>query len=56
MIQVFEEEPKWVVLNGKVVFIAGATAGIGAVAACLFAREGAKVAVAGRRAAEAKQW
>src|SRR5258708_35905703 len=39
-------------LNGKVVFIAGATAGIGAVAACLFAREGAKGGVAGRRAAE----
>src|SRR5260221_3682826 len=39
-------------LNDKVVFIAGATTGIGAAAACLFAREGAKVAVAGRRAAE----
>jgi NAD(P)-dependent dehydrogenase (short-subunit alcohol dehydrogenase family) len=39
-------------LDGKVVFIAGATAGIGAATACLFAREGAKVAVAGRRAAE----
>jgi len=39
-------------LDGKVIFIAGATAGIGAVTACLFAREGAKVAVAGRRAAE----
>src|ERR1700692_1274997 len=39
-------------LDGKVIFIAGATTGIGAVAACLFAREGAKVAVAGRRAAE----
>ena len=39
-------------LDGKVIFIAGATAGIGAITACLFAREGAKVAVAGRRAAE----
>jgi len=39
-------------LDGKVIFIAGATTGIGAAAACLFAREGAKVAVAGRRAAE----
>src|SRR5260370_6818017 len=39
-------------LDGKVVFIAGARAGIGAARACLFAREGARVAVAGRRAAE----
>jgi NAD(P)-dependent dehydrogenase (short-subunit alcohol dehydrogenase family) len=39
-------------LDGKVIFVAGATGGIGAVAAALFAREGARVAVAGRRAAE----
>jgi NAD(P)-dependent dehydrogenase (short-subunit alcohol dehydrogenase family) len=39
-------------LKGKVAFIAGATSGIGAVTAEIFAREGARVAVAGRRAAE----
>jgi NAD(P)-dependent dehydrogenase (short-subunit alcohol dehydrogenase family) len=39
-------------LAGKVVFIAGATAGIGKVAAGLFAREGASVMVAGRRTTE----
>jgi NAD(P)-dependent dehydrogenase (short-subunit alcohol dehydrogenase family) len=39
-------------LAGKVVFVAGATAGIGRVAATLFAREGAKVVATGRRVAE----
>jgi NAD(P)-dependent dehydrogenase (short-subunit alcohol dehydrogenase family) len=39
-------------LAGKVIFVAGGTGGIGAVAAAQFAREGAKVAVAGRRIAE----
>jgi NAD(P)-dependent dehydrogenase (short-subunit alcohol dehydrogenase family) len=42
-------------LDGKVVFVAGGTGGIGAVAAVQFAREGAKVAVAGRRVAEGRQ-
>jgi NAD(P)-dependent dehydrogenase (short-subunit alcohol dehydrogenase family) len=42
-------------LVGKVVFVAGGTGGIGAVAAGLFAREGARVAVAGRRAVEGQQ-
>lgn len=39
-------------LTGKVAFLAGATSGIGEVTAEVFAREGAKVAVAGRRVAE----
>jgi NAD(P)-dependent dehydrogenase (short-subunit alcohol dehydrogenase family) len=42
-------------LAGKVIFVAGATSGIGAVAAALFAREGAKVALAGRRTAEGEK-
>ncbi len=37
-------------LTGKVAFLAGATVGIGQVTAEVFAAEGAKVAVAGRRA------
>ena len=37
-------------LRGKAAFITGATSGIGRVAAELFAREGAAVAVAGRDA------
>jgi len=39
-------------LAGKVAFLAGATSGIGAETARMFAREGAKVVIAGRRAAE----
>jgi NAD(P)-dependent dehydrogenase (short-subunit alcohol dehydrogenase family) len=39
-------------LAGKVAFLAGATSGIGEVTAEIFAREGARVAVAGRRIAE----
>lgn len=39
-------------LAGKVVFISGATGGIGKVAAGCFAREGAKVVVTGRRVPE----
>jgi NAD(P)-dependent dehydrogenase (short-subunit alcohol dehydrogenase family) len=39
-------------LEGKVAFVAGATTGIGKTTAELFAREGAKVIVAGRRIAE----
>jgi NAD(P)-dependent dehydrogenase (short-subunit alcohol dehydrogenase family) len=42
-------------LAGKVIFVAGATGGIGAAAAALFAREGAKVAVAGRRSTEGRK-
>lgn len=36
-------------LEGKVIFVTGASSGIGAAAAKLFAKEGAKVAVAARR-------
>lgn len=36
-------------LEGKVIFVTGATSGIGAAGARLFAKEGAKVAVAARR-------
>ena len=39
-------------LAGKVVFLAGATSGIGRTAAEVFAGEGARVAVGGRRVAE----
>ena len=39
-------------LAGKVAFITGATGGIGAVATRTFAREGASVAIAGRRRAD----
>jgi NAD(P)-dependent dehydrogenase (short-subunit alcohol dehydrogenase family) len=39
-------------LEGKVVFVSGATGGIGKVSAEVFAREGARVVLAGRRVAE----
>jgi NAD(P)-dependent dehydrogenase (short-subunit alcohol dehydrogenase family) len=42
-------------LTNKVAFIAGSTAGIGRVAAELFAREGAKVMVSGRRVSEGEE-
>lgn len=42
-------------LEGKVAIITGATSGIGAIAAELFAAEGARVAVAGRSAARGEQ-
>lgn len=42
-------------LRGKVAFITGGTGGIGAVACRMFAAEGAKVVVAGRREAEGEQ-
>ena len=39
-------------LKGKVAFLAGATSGIGEACAEIFAREGAMVAIAGRREPE----
>jgi len=39
-------------LQGKTAFLAGATSGIGAATARMFAAQGARVAIAGRRAAE----
>jgi len=42
-------------LRDKVAFITGGTGGIGAVACKVFAEEGARVAVSGRRAAEGEQ-
>jgi NAD(P)-dependent dehydrogenase (short-subunit alcohol dehydrogenase family) len=42
-------------LVGKTAFLAGATSGIGRAAAELFAAEGARVAVAGRRTAEGEE-
>jgi NAD(P)-dependent dehydrogenase (short-subunit alcohol dehydrogenase family) len=42
-------------LSGKTAFLAGATSGIGRAAAELFAAEGARVVVAGRRLAEGEE-